>query len=103
MPRPPSKNLSQSKARTILNSTENYTLTSIEGNDDPLGPEGLVASLLDFDCLSRFPSIRCELPNHRRRMNDVHEARKEMATMTAEFGNKVDLISRVPQNTNLIL
>lgn len=76
---------------------------ALKAMNDTLGPEGLVPTLLVFGCLPIFPTVNTNLPGQRERRKALQQARKEMATITAEIRIKRALLSRVPRNTDLNL
>lgn len=94
--------------RKIRHESPNMSLelalrTAVKAMNDTLGPEGLVPTLLVFGCLPRFPTVSSELPAQRERMRALSQAKKEMATITAELRIKRALMSRVPRNADLVL
>lgn len=76
---------------------------ALKAMNDTMGPEGLVPTLLVFGCLPKLPTINTNLPGQRERMRALQQARKEMATITAEIRIQRALSSRVPRNTDLEL
>lgn len=62
-----------------------------------------VPSLLVCGCLPRLPILNSKLPAQRERINALHAAKKEIATVRAEIRMRKELLSRVPRNTDLIL
>jgi len=74
---------------------------AVKACNDTLGPEGLVPSVLVFGCMPRFPSVDSTIPAQKERMLALQEARKEMATITAELRLKKALLSKVPRNADL--
>lgn len=76
---------------------------AVKAINDTMGPEGLVPSLLVFGCLPRFPATTSNVIEQERRMRALNEARREMASVTAELRIRKALLSRAPRNVDVVL
>lgn len=68
--------------------------------NDPMGPNGLVPSLLVFGILSRFPPTSSRLPSHEERMEAMEIARLEMTNITAQVRLQQALRTKLPPATH---
>ena len=76
---------------------------AVKACNDTLGPEGHVPSLLVFGCVPRFPSLNSTVLEQTERMRALMNARKEMATITADLRLRKALLSKVPRNSDMAL
>jgi len=76
---------------------------AVKALNDTMGPEGLVPSLLVFGCLPRLTPVNSHNPAQKQRMRALHEARKEMASVTAELRIRKALMTRAHPNTDIII
>lgn len=76
---------------------------AVKAINDTMGPEGLVPSFIVFGCIPRFSTINSDLPGQKERIRALHQARKEISTITAEIRIKRALISKIPRNTDVVL
>lgn len=69
---------------------------AIKAVNDTAGPSGLVPTLLVFGVHPRIPLLAKELPDNAARMKALHEARKEMVTLSHQSKLRTASRSQVP-------
>lgn len=76
---------------------------SLKAMNETMGAEGLVHSLLIFGTLPSFIVTTSNIAEQNKSMKALSEARREMASVTAEIRIRKALLSNAPRNTDVII